>query len=561
MDPATTTVDAKIEDITTAPTQHGHTNRDTVPSSVHQSGEDGIKNKAATGLSDAQDDEGKSKMLASPIHKASSPRTAEALREFKRKMGLCAVETCEHKSVSMKGDVNLCQYHLDSEVDASAVEQLRCSRKRKAEENSTVGDDGHLQEQSILNPPLPADTPLCNTSADDESSALAKNTCKVEGCEKFRAKGGFCTRHFKDRSAPNRGGPTDYERRYCMKEGCGKLQSKGVYCHRHNQDINAPIRSKTAQNTDRRRQCSVKGCDRLRVKGGYCSRHSKNPEAPVKDTPAFTFDADARWEELFPKLEAFTKQNGHARYPTSKKTDMAKFVTQIRSVYRQKRNKSIKGNPNADPSTVEPDLSSSKLLTPERVADLQAIGFEFQLWTVEPGQWEQRFQGNETYHLNCIFHFLCAISCSPSKSVSTSLELLQYKQKHGNFNVTTRENATLSSWCKTQRQRYKNTMAIYQGIYGEEFTGTQQKAQQLFEKAKGMTEDARDQGMTIEISLVTEAKHTMDPEKICKLTAVGFAWDLQKDSFEESWETRYMELMRFKLLNANCRVPKTGDNP
>lgn len=104
-------------------------------------------------------------------------------------------------------------------------------------------------------------------------------------------------------------------------------------------------------------------------------------------------------------------------------------------------------------------------------------------------------------------------------------------------------------------------MAIYQGIYGDEFSGTQQKAQQLFEKAKTMAEEAREQGMTLAISQVTEAKHTMDPEKICKLTAVGFAWDLQKDSFEESWESRYMELMRFKLLNGHCRVPKTGDNP
>lgn len=104
-------------------------------------------------------------------------------------------------------------------------------------------------------------------------------------------------------------------------------------------------------------------------------------------------------------------------------------------------------------------------------------------------------------------------------------------------------------------------MAIYQGIYGEEFTGTQQKAQKLFEKAKKMAEEAREKGKTLEIAQVTEAKHIMDADKICKLQAVGFEWDLQKDSFEQSWENRYQELMRFKLLNGSCRVPKTGDNP
>jgi hypothetical protein len=406
MEAGAISVDTKKENITNAPTQDSRVDCATIISSVLCDDGDDANNKVAADSPDTQDGEGGSKPLASPVHKASSSRTAEALREFKRKMGLCAVETCEHKSVSTNGDVKFCQHHLDSGVDAPAAEPLRRGRKRKAEEHSSVGDDDHLEEQS--KPPVPPRSPSHSTSGDDASSTFAKNTCMVEGCEKFRAKGGFCTRHFKDRSAPIRSGPSDYERRYCMKEGCGKLRSKGVYCHRHNQNINAPIRKKAAQNSDRKKQCSVKGCDRLQVKGGYCSRHAKNPEAPVKDTPAFTFDADARWDELFPKLKAFTKENGHARYPTSKKTDMAKFVTQIRSVYRQKKNKSIKVNPNADPSTLEPDLSSSKLLTPERMEDLQAIGFEFQLWTVEPGQWEQRFQGTNHYPKLCI-PFLCTV--------------------------------------------------------------------------------------------------------------------------------------------------------
>lgn len=141
------------------------------------------------------------------------------------------------------------------------------------------------------------------------------------------------------------------------------------------------------------------------------------------------------------------------------------------------------------------------------------------------------------------------------------LELLEYKQVHGNFHVTSRENAALSSWCKTQRQRYKNTMAIYQGLYGAEFTGTQLKAQQLFDKARSLAVEAKKKGYSLEPSSVTEAKHLMDADKICKLTAVGFEWDLQKDTFEESWENRYMELMRYKLVNGNCRVPKGGENP
>ena len=66
-------------------------------------------------------------------------------------------------------------------------------------------------------------------------------------------------------------------------------------------------------------------------------------------------------------------------------------------------------------TTGHPDLTKSKLLTPERMEALKSVNFEFQLWTVEPSQWEQRFQ-----------------------------ELLAYRRIHGHFHVTNKQNATLS---------------------------------------------------------------------------------------------------------------------
>jgi hypothetical protein len=102
-------------------------------------------------------------------------------------------------------------------------------------------------------------------------------------------------------------------------------------------------------------------------------------------------------------------------------------------------------------------------------------------------------------------------------------------------------------------------MAIYAGLYGAEFEGTQRRAQELHAKAKTVSDESKKKGKAPEASDVTEAKNILDPEKICKLAAVGFDWDLQKDAYEESWENRYKELMRFKLINGHCRVPKTGE--
>jgi len=149
-----------------------------------------------------------------------------------------------------------------------------------------------------------------------------------------------------------------------------------------------------------------------------------------------------------------------------------------------------------------------------------------------------------------------------------------YRRKNGNFHVTNKQNATLSSWCKTQRQRYKNTMAIYQGLYGVELTCPQKKAKELYEKAKEKAKEVKSTSaatgdgikqaviQTPSLSDIGEAKNMMDPERICKLNAVGFEWELQKDTYVESWENRYNQLLKFKVINGHCRVPISSvENP
>ena len=117
-------------------------------------------------------------------------------------------------------------------------------------------------------------------------------------------------------------------------------------------------------------------------------------------------------------------------------------------------------------------------------------------------------------------------------------------------------------------------MAIYQGLYGVELTCPQKKAKELYEKAKEKAKEVKSTSaatgdgikqaviQTPSLSDIGEAKNMMDPERICKLNAVGFEWELQKDTYVESWENRYNQLLKFKVINGHCRVPKSsGDNP
>ena len=319
------------------------------------------------------------------------------------------------KSIPHTGDIN---------------DEKQRGRKRKTSDLSE-GDEVDAPEGSgpmIANQGIIAETP-----GSEPRSTHRIKSCLVDGCEKLRAKSGYCLRHFKDRKAPIRSGPAEYERRICVIKGCERLRSKGDHCHRHHKDPNAPIRNKSDGPADRKKRCSIENCDRLQVKGGFCSRHFRNRSAPVLTTPAFSFDADARWNELFPQLQAFYKKNGHSRVPTSQKTDLARFVVHIRCVYRTKKQKMLKVEPNATgtisseasakasgntcvpANSAHPDLTKSKLLTPERMEALKTVNFEFQLWTVEPSQWEQRFH-----------------------------ELLAYRKEHGHFHVTNKQNATLS---------------------------------------------------------------------------------------------------------------------
>lgn len=152
---------------------------------------------------------------------------------------------------------------------------------------------------------------------------------------------------------------------------------------------------------------------------------------------------------------------------------------------------------------------------------LREVNFEFQLWSVDQ-----------------VSLLLCMLCCCALESIvvvgyyllivfligfelqsqweTRFSELLAYKEKNGHFHVTSKENATLSSWSKTQRQRYKNTMALYQGIYGVEFTSTQKKAEELYEKAKKLAEEAKEAGEEMPtVADVAEPKNCLHPDKVC----------------------------------------------
>eukprot|EP00977_Amphora_coffeiformis_P028313 scaffold34925_cov150-Amphora_coffeaeformis.AAC.2 len=127
------------------------------------------------------------------------------------------------------------------------------------------------------------------------------------------------------------------------------------------------------------------------------------------------------WEMRFQELKAFKEQNGHFRVSRHENYQLWGWVKTQRAGYRNLTDALTKG------TTIEEKPGVARL-TPEHMAKLQSIGFE---WEVQnsgyEASWERRFT-----------------------------ELLQFKSEHGTTHVPRNysPNIQLAMWVKDQRKKY-----------------------------------------------------------------------------------------------------------
>lgn len=116
------------------------------------------------------------------------------------------------------------------------------------------------------------------------------------------------------------------------------------------------------------------------------------------------------WEERFEQLKEFVTQHGHTRVTQADDMPLSNWVGTMRKAYKK----------------VGRGDKSPTVLTPNRFAKLQSIGFEWSIKAAGNGDtWERRFN-----------------------------ELLQYKAEHGTAHIPRSENTKLHAWCKFQRKKY-----------------------------------------------------------------------------------------------------------
>ena len=182
-------------------------------------------------------------------------------------------------------------------------------------------------------------------------------------------------------------------------------------------------------------------------------------------------------------------------------------------------------------------------LSPQRIARLEAIGF---MWDPIENVWNQRFQ-----------------------------ELAAYKNRFGDCNASLKwnENPELGVWCSHQRQAFKQGKLSPERITRlEELGFPWVRFDSAWEKMfgplidykkrfgncnvpQGWNEDQK-LGRWVSTQRRLRKKGQLSPERIARLSELGFVWDRLDGAWERAWVKRYQELVAYKNRFGDCNVPK-----
>jgi superfamily II DNA or RNA helicase len=235
----------------------------------------------------------------------------------------------------------------------------------------------------------------------------------------------------------------------------------------------------------------------------------------------FVWDLDETiWEKSFQELNAYKKQYGYCNV--------------IRSGEHAKLSKW---------STVQRRAFNKGKLSPQRIARLEAIGL---MWDPIENVWNQRFQ-----------------------------ELAAYKNHFGDCNVSLKwnKNPELGLWCSHQRQAFKRGELSPERITRlEELEFLWVRFEGAWEKMFGALIDYKkrfgncnvpqgwneDQklGRWVSTQRRLRKKDQLSPERMSRLSELGFVWDRLDGAWERAWVQRYQELVAYKNRFGDCNVPK-----
>jgi len=227
------------------------------------------------------------------------------------------------------------------------------------------------------------------------------------------------------------------------------------------------------------------------------------------------------WDERYGELVAYKARFGNCDVPQPHNPTLANWV-----IIQRARKKQCK-------------------LELDRIHRLDSLGFD---WDPRVGAWEEKFA-----------------------------ELVQFKEELRHCNVPQRwpENPKLATWVAEQRTQFTKGKLEPERIERLEALGLVWDAraaawEEKFEELVQFTEkhdhcnvpskcpENPKLGSWVGIQRRTKSEGKLQPERIRRLDALRFAWDLKAIA----WEERFAELVQFRQEHSDCNVPEGWpDNP
>ena len=245
---------------------------------------------------------------------------------------------------------------------------------------------------------------------------------------------------------------------------------------------------------------NARSCSSTKVEPSHHQRHARSSLIIKSDFSTIASDASSPplssrqhyWDINFNSLKDYKSTHGDTFVPATypQNPQLGNWVDNQRQLYRMRQEAEERG-----------ESKSTEFITDERIDKLNSVGF---IWNVNDHQWNLRFE-----------------------------ELKQYISEKGNSCVPGIyiPNESLGLWVAKQRRRYKVGM----------------EAANNNNNHKQKKDDDGDDHSTKETEIVP-----LPQEKIDKLNAVGFVWDMH----EVSWLERYEELKKYRRDHGDTLVPK-----
>ncbi|KAL3936285.1 MAG: hypothetical protein SGBAC_008367 [Bacillariaceae sp.] len=212
---------------------------------------------------------------------------------------------------------------------------------------------------------------------------------------------------------------------------------------------------------------------------------------------------DDQWDSMFDKLREYKETNGNCLVPKRYKENpkLGTWVDTQRVQYKklQKILASKQTGSGEEQGFTIPAVDSGKPLVGRLTNDrIQRLESLGFVWSLRD-DWQKHYE-----------------------------ELKVYKGQHGHCNVPARyeKNRRLGIWVSAQRQQYKMVRQLPDATKGRRSTSLTQ-------------------------------------ERIGLLNDLGFTWTIRsRDTFGESWNSRFEDLREFRRIHGHCNVPsKYAENP